>query len=261
MIKVLLVFFIFTSFVFSKPANEKAFELLKNNQQKDVFSFAVMGDNRNGDEVFQSIIKELPKTDVKFAINNGDIVFLGLWWEFKNYLTMIKESKVPIISVIGNHEISFFSGKNNFKKYIGKTNFSFSYANSYFISIDNTKKFKKKQFKWLEKELQKSKKYKHRFVFLHIPLYDPRKGDMKKGHSMKELKTAKQLNDIFDKYNVSMVFASHIHSLYNGYWQKTPFIITGGAGAPKRWDNGFHHFVVVHVNKDKFHIRIVKITS
>lgn len=82
---------------------------------------------------------------------------------------------------------------------------------------------------------------------------------------MKDTDQAKELNDIFDRYNVTMIFASHIHMYYRGVWQKTPYIITGGAGAPlKNFQNyGFYHYIVVtiddkNINYDVRRIHIEK---
>lgn len=48
---------------------------------------------------------------------------------------------------------------------------------------------------------------------------------------MKDLDFAKKLNRLFDENNVTMLFVSHIHGYYRGVWGRTPYIMTGGAGA------------------------------
>ena len=237
----------------AKPYNEQELQRIAAYKGQVPFSFAVMGDNRDGDAILEKIIQQLNRSDILFAINNGDLVSHGFSWEFEEYLEILKSSKKPIISAIGNHEIPlFFGDESNFKEYIGRPFFSFSFANSYFIFVDNAnkKKVPKKQMEWLKTELQKSQKYKYRFVFLHVPLYDPRKGETQRGHSMKDLQNAKELNELFDTYHVTMLFASHIHTYLRGKWGKTPYIITGGAGAPNSRDNGFYHYIVVNVGTD-----------
>jgi 3',5'-cyclic AMP phosphodiesterase CpdA len=225
------------------------------------FSFVVIGDNRDGDDIFKKIIKKINQTKIDFIINNGDLVSHGFEYEYKKYLEIIKKSKIPIISCIGNHEIPFYGSKSNFRKYIGKPYFSFSYKNAYFIFLDNANKERVsyKQMKWLKKELKKSKKFKHKFVFLHVPLYDPRKGYLKKGHSMKDKSNAKELNKLFDKYKIDMIFCSHIHTFIQGYWRKTPFVITGGAGAPNGRDEGFFHYIKVKINKKNIKYKLFQL--
>lgn len=251
-------------FAFAMPYNQKMLKALKllDHHQKN-FSFAVLGDNRDGDNILKIIISKINKDkDISFAINNGDLVSDGYKQEFLNYLNIIKTSKKPFISIIGNHEIPWGSNnKKNYKNFFGKTYFAFTYGNSYFIVLDSSdKKIGKKQLKWLKKELQKSQKYTNRFVITHVPLYDPRYGKYAKGHSLKNPKKIKKLNKLLDKYRVNMIFCSHIHFYYRGFWNKTPFIITGGAGAPlkKFKDNGFYNFVKVTVKGKKLKYEVIK---
>jgi 3',5'-cyclic AMP phosphodiesterase CpdA len=262
--KKLLLVVLFGVFAFATSYNNlmiKKIEAQNNNDNK--FSFAVMGDNRDGDYIFTKIIKSINKDNsIKFVINNGDLVPDGYKKEFKNYLAKIKTSNKPFLSIIGNHEIPWYDGKTNYEKVFGKTYFSFVFKNSYFIILDdsNEKGLDKVQKTWLKNELKKSQTYQNRFVFFHVPLYDPRKGEYKKGHSLKSKKNAKELNDIFDKYNVTMIFASHIHSYFRGVWHKTPFIITGGAGAPLK-KHGFYHYIKVEVNAKNVKYKIIKIKA
>jgi hypothetical protein len=255
-IAVLIIFYIFCFANYNAKIME---EIKTKDNHTNYFSFVVAGDNRDGNAILEKIISQINQDkNISFMLNNGDLVASGYEKQFKNYISMIKTSKIPILSIIGNHEIPWYAGEENFKKYLGKTQFSFVFGNSYFIILDSAKKTIK-HLKWLKKELQKSQKYTHRFVFSHVPLYDPRKGSYKKGHSLKSLKLAHKLNNLFDKYNVDMVFCSHIHFYYRGKWQKTPFIITGGAGAPlKKYKNyGVYNYVKVTVKNKQVDYKIV----
>jgi hypothetical protein len=40
-----------------------------------------------------------------------------------------------------------------------------------------------------------------------------------------------ELLKLLQKYNVTMVFAGHIHGYFRGEWEGVPYIVTGGAGA------------------------------
>ncbi len=55
-----------------------------------------------------------------------------------------------------------------------------------------------------------------------------------------------------------MIFSSHISSYFRGVWQKTPYIITGGAGAPLK-ENSFYHYIKVIVDGDKIEYKVVKL--
>ena len=248
----LFLFFCFTLFA-AKPYNELELQRIASLKQTIPFSFVVMGDNRDGDDILERIIEKLNHSDILFAINNGDLTSDGGEDEFKEYIHILKRSKKPVLSNIGNHDIPFFFGdESNYKEFIGRPYFSFTFANSYFIFVDNADKTRvdKRQMAWLQKELQKSQKFKYRFVFMHVPLFDPREGVMQRGHSMKDTQNAKELNALFDKYRVTMLFASHIHAYFKGKWSQTPYIITGGAGAPHTRDDGFYHYIVVRVGKN-----------
>lgn len=262
--KIYIVLIILSSTIFANGYNQRVLETIKQQEQnKTEFSFAVMGDNRDGNNVLEKIIYQINQDkNISFVINNGDLVPDGYEKEFDKYFKIISKSKKPFISIIGNHEIPWYDGKTNYKDIFGKTNFAFSFGNSYFIILDTSKKkISNKQFECLEKELKISQEYTNRFVLTHVPLYDPRKGKYKKGHSLKDLSQAKKLNDMFDKYNVTMLFCSHIHFYYRGIWQKTPFIITGGAGAPlKNYKNmGFYHYIKVIVNNKNVKYKVIKI--
>jgi len=253
-------------YAFASSYNQKMLNKinLSNHNQKS-FSFVVMGDNRDGDNVLKKIIQDINKDkNISFALNNGDLVPDGYKKEFSNYLNIIRKSNKPLLSIIGNHEIPWYDGESNYEHVFGKTHFAFSYGNSYFIVLDSSdKKIDKEQKQWLIKELKISQNFTNRFVFTHVPLYDPRYGEYAKGHSFKSLKKAKKLNDILDKYKVTMLFCSHIHFYYRGMWQKTPFIITGGAGAPlKKYKNsGFYNYVKVKVNGSDVKYKVIKINA
>jgi len=241
-------------------------QLQKIDNSKTDFSFAVMGDNRDGDAIFKKIIKDINKDkSINFALNNGDLVPDGYTGEFKDYVREIKNSKVPILSIIGNHDIPWYDGGANYKKFFGKNYFSFHTGKNYFIILDdsNEKNIDNEQFIWLKKELKISQNYQNRFVFMHVPLYDPRKGDYKEGHSLSDINNAKRLNDLFDENNVTMLFCSHIHFYYKGKWQKTPFIITGGAGAPLKdyKNNGFYNYIKVSINGSEIKYDVIKIEN
>jgi len=229
------------------------------------FSFAVMGDNRDGNHILKKIITSINQDkNIEFSLNNGDLVPDGYKKEFFRYNDIISKSSNPFVSIIGNHEIPWYMSENNYKEYFGKPYFSYIYANSYFIILDDSEgEINNKQERWLISELKKSQNYRNRFVFMHVPLYDPREGKYKKGHSLDDTNQAKQLNDLFDKYKVTMLFTSHIHMYYKGKWQNTPYIITGGAGAPLKHykDYGFYHYIKVIVKKDKIEYKVIKIDA
>ena len=225
------------------------------------YSFAVMGDSRDGNAVLAALIRSLnADTTIRFSLNNGDLVPHGKRDEFTEYARIIAQAKRPLLNIIGNHDAYASAGKANYRTWFGEPYFSFTYANSYFIITDNADLmgFDSRQWRWLTRELEKSRRYAHRFVFMHVPLYDPRKGHYARGHSLRSLRAAHRINDLLDRYDITMLFASHIHAYYRGMWHRTPYIITGGAGAPLK-SRGFYHYVKVTVDEGKVEYEVVRV--
>ena len=225
------------------------------------FSFAVMGDSRNGNAVLARIIAAVNRDPaIRFGFNNGDLVPHGSEKEFATYAKILARATHPILSIIGNHDVPRWGGKTRYRRWIGAPYFSFAYGNSYFIVVDNAnmKGLDTRQWRWLVQTLRHAQAYRHRFVFMHVPLYDPRKGAYAKGHSLRSLSNARRINDLLDRYHITMLFASHIHAYYRGTWHATPYIITGGAGAPLK-SGGFYHYIHVQVAGDTVTYRIVRV--
>ena len=240
-------------------------QLEKINHSQTKFSFVVFGDNKNSITTFNNLISKLNKEDILFSINNGDLVYDGGKEKYRSFIKQIKKLKKPFLTVLGNHDIQGL-GRANYNAFFGKPYYSFVVGNSYFIILDdaNEKGIGSKQLNWLKQELKSSQDYKYRFVFMHVPLYDPRKGVNARGHSLKDLDFAKKLNKLFDRNNITMLFTSHIHAYYKGVWGRTPYIITGGGGAelvgtdPKHF---FHHYIKVNVSDSAISYEVIKLKN
>ncbi|TDT71957.1 calcineurin-like phosphoesterase family protein [Hypnocyclicus thermotrophus] len=228
------------------------------------FTFDILGDNKNSITTFNKIIKLINNDNSKFVINGGDIVFDGSEAKYTFFLKQISKLKKPMLYSIGNHEIAD-NGRGRYYKIFDKFYYSFHTKNSYFIFLDdaNENYIDKWQMKWLHKELEKSKNYKYKFIVMHVPLFDPR-SKIQPGHSLKNVTQAKYLNKLFDNYNITMIFASHIHAYYEGKWGNTPYIITGGAGAELAGTDKahyFYHYLKVHVSEKGINYELVKLHS
>ncbi|NOX32148.1 MAG: metallophosphoesterase [Deltaproteobacteria bacterium] len=240
-------------------------QLQKINHSKTNFSFAVFGDNKNSAKTFDNLVSKINKDNILFAIDDGDLVYEGENEKFNFFLHQIKDFTKPLLTVFGNHEARE-KGRATYYDIFGKFYYYFYVGDSYFIILDdaNEKNLDDEQFDWLKSQLKISKNYKQRFVFMHVPLYDPRKGNYKQGHSLKDLKFAKKLNDLFDQNNVTMLFTSHIHGYYKGTWGKTPYIITGGGGAELAGsdpEHYFYHYIKINISNSKINFDVVKLKS
>lgn len=239
-------------------------QIAKINKSQTNFTFAVYGDSRNSSGIFKKIITNINSHNASFSINLGDMVWQGSDKEFKMALNDLNLIKSPVMSVLGNHELDYANSSQLFQSIFGETYYSFAMKNSYFIIIDDvySSRMDNNQFKWLENELKKSLNYQNRFIFVHVPLYDPRMGNYGQNHSLENRTLSKKLNQLFDKYNVTMVFAGHIHGYFNGKWNKTPYIITGGAGSPLHGsnpENFYYQYILVNVTDDNVTYTPIKI--
>ncbi|HCZ07114.1 MAG: hypothetical protein PWP37_86 [Thermotogota bacterium] len=218
---------------------------------KEKFSFIVIGDNKNSISTFGKIIEKVNKDSAFFMIDTGDLVYDGDEEKYTFFLKQIEKLQKPLLTVIGNHELKE-GGRGRYYEIFGPYYYSFHVGSAYFILLDDANEYRLDpwQFEWLQNELKKAQAFKFRFVFMHVPLFDPRT-EKQPGYSLRDVEEARKLMDLFDRYNVSMVFASHIHGFFKGVWGNTPFIITGGAGAelvgtdPKHY---FYHYVKVTVD-------------
>ena len=83
---------------------------------------------------------------------------------------------------------------------------------------------------------------------MHVPLFDPRG---KGFHKCLPEKNGKDLLELFERYHVTHLFASHIHGYFTGVWEGVPYTITGGAGGRLQGsdpDHFFYHYVKVQVH-------------
>lgn len=231
-------------------------------KSRKTFSFIFFADNQGSERIFQQLIEAVNRQEALFLIDGGDLVAIG---SNKNYAFFLQQAagfNKPLLTVVGNHD-AYYGGRDFYKKFLGAFDYSFSVAESYFIILDNNriKGLEEAQWKWLEAELIKSRQYRWRFVFMHIPLYDPRYGSYASGHSVKNPDTARRLNALFDAYGVTMVFTGHIHGYFRGTWNKTPYIISGGAGAPLVGfspKHFFHHYIRVLVSPAGVQYEVVR---
>jgi predicted phosphodiesterase len=229
-------------------------------------TFAVMGDSRDNPPVFGGLLKKVDRdSELAFVIHLGDMVREAEVDQYQTFFTVVRQNlHKPLLAVVGNHELTGDRDLNLFHQIFGLDYYAFQIGQNYFIAINDAAEaegMSQAQLRGLEAELQKSQTYKTRMVFCHIPLYDPRDGD--KPHSLKPEEAAKLLS-LFKKYNVTYVFAGHIHSYYAGDWKGLPYNITGGAGAPLAGtdpQHAFYHYLKVSLQGDQVQIQVIPLAE
>jgi hypothetical protein len=237
-----------------------------NVQDPSDFAFAVFGDNKNSHSIFPVLLRKVDQDhDIKFALDIGDLVFDGDIEKYRYFFNQLKDNiKLPLLTAIGNHELLLGSGRGLYYDLFGPFYYSFQVGRSYFIVLDDANEtgLDKWQRAWLERELKKAQAYAHKFVFMHVPLFDPSGGRYEDG-CLPE-KEARSLLELFKQNKVSYIFASHIHAYYTGQWQGIPYTITGGAGAelagrdPK---HDFFHYLKVRVKGNSVNVTVQRLPS
>ena len=240
------------------------------------FSFVVFGDNRAGDPacdaVYQKVLAAALERKPSFIINTGDQIDkpgnIGHWkrfWELSKAVTM------PYFLTVGNHDahVEVAGSEETYRAQVdlpgNELYYSFVAGNALFVVLDSyikgeDKRITGEQFAWLEQVLASSKQ-RHKFIFVHHPLF-PEKGKGKHyGNSLDRYKGERdRLQALFVRQKVTMVFLGHEHLYLRKTIDGIPHIIVGGGGAPlyaKDEDGGFHHYALVTVDGDKVGVEVV----
>jgi 3',5'-cyclic AMP phosphodiesterase CpdA len=240
------------------------------------FSFAVIGDNRSGDDVYRKIVTIAVARKPDFIVNTGDMIATpGDRKQWATFWEMSRPIAMPYFLTVGNHDIhpEVKGSEETYKEQVdlpgNELFYSFAAGNSLFIILDSSvkgeeKKITGEQLKWLEGVLAGSR-HKNKFVFVHHPLYpEPGRG-RHHGNSLDRYKRDRdRLQSVFRKYGVAMVFNGHEHLYLRKSVEGIPHIITGGGGAPlyaAEDQGGFYHFIAVTVDGDRVTAEVVDING
>ena len=254
-------------------SNEKITSELKNNKEP-YFSFIVISDTSSGCFLMEAstlkVISKINREDrfhkvpIDFVINIGDVTYRGKESHYRNYAKMRDMIKFPVISAIGNHDDDIDDGEKGaalFEKYCGEKEFSFTDRNSYFIVLDNKNgEFRDDQFNWFEGELQKAGAYKHIFVFMHKPPFNPYQQSW---YRIETCPWSHRFLKLCEKYKVDTVFSGHEYIYRIVEFGGVKYVVSGGGGAllheaPSR-DNSSLNYIVVKVNRDYVDYEVRKI--
>jgi len=170
------------------------------------------------------------------VFQTGDLVHNGSvasQWATFDDITAEMRKKIPYYPARGNHD---FGDEGYYKRTVSPYTsgtadyYTVDKGNCHFIVLDVDEHTdyspKSDQYKWLIKDLDASKgKFTHTFVFFHVPGYSIGSHGMNKD-------IQDTLCPVFTKYAVRIVFTGHDHNYYHTTRSGTPYIVTGGAGAP-----------------------------
>lgn len=200
--------------------------LAKQETSSQGFDFVVIGDNRNGADVYFRLLNRAKSFKPLFILNTGDFVQEGQAFEYENYIKQIAPFDIPILHLSGNHDVLF--GSETYRKYVGEPNWVFDLGGFRVIGLDNAAgKFTDRSVAFARENLTSQKIC---LVAFHIPpavgrwsvhaMMDDQKGG-RGGEVMHLIKEAK----------VPMVFMGHIHLYDEMDIEGTKYIISAGGGA------------------------------
>jgi predicted phosphodiesterase len=269
---IVLSFLLTSTFAFAAQDQQIAQKLAALEKIQRKFTFVVIGDNRSGDDIYRKLVALAMEHKADFMLNTGDLIATpGDLKEWAKFWEMSKPITVPYFLTVGNHDAhSKTPGSEQiYKQQVdlpgNELHYSFIAGNSLFIVLDSCldvqeKKITGEQYKWLEGILANAAQ-KHKFVFVHHPLYTVKGKGKHAGNSMDRYPGERdRLQALFVKYNVELVSTGHEHLYERKSVDGVTHIITGGGGAPlyaDEKDGGFNHFIVVTVDGDKVSAEVV----
>jgi predicted phosphodiesterase len=244
-------------------------------EDNSAFAFGVVSDTQNNPGVWGNISTRIFSERPNFVVHTGDIVGTGSnkyeWTEEFFAPGHDLMSRIPVYLILGNHE----GDADNYYRYISNPDpeyyYTITYGNAQYFFIDTDRKVDagSEQHEWLDKALAESKAT-WKFALHHHPPYTSDEndyGDTWKGKSKRGDQRLRPLIDLYEKYNVDMVFFGHIHD-YERTWplrddkvdlkNGVVYIQAGGGGgslenyAPTRsWFTAKvyrdHHYLIVNV--------------
>ncbi|RKZ34460.1 hypothetical protein DRQ33_02085 [bacterium] len=244
--------------------------------------FGVLGDNYSANWIFRSIVRQLNSISdsLDFIVAVGDLAAGGDSVGYARYMALIDSLNVPLISVMGNHELNDSLGWERFIEFFGHPDFHFDVGDARFICITNCfptsepvsgsenvyYMYFESQLEWLEEKLSEWDGYK--FVFIHAPPYllghitIATVGGFGSAPDYEESLTEEFTNILRDN-DVYICFGGHIHAYdrwtpNNELYGDVTYILTGGAGAsiipiwpyPAPYGGPIYHFLIMELYED-----------
>lgn len=212
----------------------------------NVFSFAVLSDTHVGSpggRTINSILDRVSDEGDAFVLLCGDVTDTGQEEQYSELKNLFLDKGITFRSAIGNHDI-FFGGWTQFKRFIGRSIYSFNADNVHVTVIDSANGvLGERQLSWIERDLQEATQ-EHKIVISHFPPWNGSFGSLYKMASEEE---SAILKDILHRTGVKIMFSGHYHGHNEIEIGGVKYIVTGGANDLIDIGNSQHYFRV-HVN-------------
>jgi len=206
-------------------------QIEKDLQDKDIYTFAVIGNIRNSMRIFEQRIAPLLRNQgVDFMVSTGNAVYDGSEDKYRLLYRGLKKADIPYVLAVGHNELEDF-GSGKFYQHFGPYFFSFHLNSAAFIFLDSTGKTSWQwQLRWLRQELERSKDRAYRFIFLNHSLVSLPNSDSKKKIFILDEKVRRQLLTLLSRFEGTTVFSAGYPVYHESWPQGVHSIITGGGG-------------------------------
>jgi len=198
------------------------------------FSFVLLSDTHvpYGKKTFAALREQILQLDPPpvFVAVIGDLVDSGKMPEHLEYLSYVDPFPIPVISLIGNHEM-YPGQRKNYEAVYGPENFSFEFGNLRFVALNDIiprrNGLTDLQVTFLEQKLA-DPKYPDKFVLMHAP-----PPAMPPPWGAPPFFNAGALYDLTERYGVRAVVTGHVHEFRHHLINGVHYFIVGGAGGPQ----------------------------
>jgi predicted phosphodiesterase len=237
--------------------------------QPDSLKFAIIGDSGTGSssqyKVAEKLIAARAKFPYEFVLMMGDNLYSGSGpkdykKKFEEPYKALLDSGLKFYAALGNHDNT---DERNYKLFNmgGQRYYTFKPRNGVRIFALDSNYMDQPQLQWLEKELTASGS-DWKICFFHHPLYSS-------GMHGSDIPLRDQLEPLFLKHGVDVVFSGHEHFYERIKPQKGIYYFTSGGAAKlregdvnktdltaKSFDTGYH-FMLIELAKDALHFQAI----
>jgi len=237
----------------------------------DSLKFAVIGDSGTGSKsqytIAEKLIASRAKFPYEFVLMMGDNLYSGSGpkdfdKKFEKPYAQLIGNGVKFYATLGNHDNPNERFYKNFNMN-GERYYTFKPRNGVRIFSLDSNYMDQKQLDWLEKELTASGS-DWKIAYFHHPLYSSG------GAHGSDVPLREQLEPLFLKHGVDVVFSGHEHFYERIKPQKGIYYFTSGGAAKlregdvathseltaKAFDTGYH-FMLIELGKDTMHFQVI----
>jgi predicted phosphodiesterase len=220
-----------------------------NSLESDFSIFYVLGDSQGYQGGLAKVVTDANEERPEFVFHCGDLTPFGQETQYLDVLAVTSSLTVPFYTTPGNHDIRL-DGRDRFSEHFGDASYSFDLDTAHITVFDTSEgDVDEPIYSWLEDDLESSDK-EWKFVFTHIPPFDPRPNE---NHTLLNPSTSTRLMNLFEQTNVTVVFSGHIHLFNDTIINGVRYVITGGAGASlvaPEDEGGIYHYVRVEITSN-----------